>query len=749
MSVADNSYFAYNQNDFIDLETALVEEETTSLGNNSQNNDLDGTFRLSFRNYDDTAVQKLRHSLIKPRSTSGPIDPMYKAMENNTWRLPSFYSPRIGSESPITSRIALSPTPSVADSLAHFNKIVSDNNSVVDLVKSDLEELMGSYDNETMSIRDYSTPSPQINQESFMSRNTASSSNGNTNRQQITTSSPMEKHPRYRGTLLFELASKQTAPHKQKENPTTIINNTEHTSSSGTKQNTDASSPHFLTKQPTNSVSHIPRRVSQSKSTSKYSQGWLPPNAIKMTSTNNSSRNQKQPRDSLLNGNHVNHNLIAATENNLVSTQGIPVAPRMSQQHTFTKNTTKIATSRYPPKHLLYAHDHHQDKKEEKKQFELRHFTTAATTTMKEDPETISQARDNTSRYAQRRLCTKDKPNKEHKRHESRHANDASKPVPSAQEISAITSQYTQRPPGLTEHTEPRKVTRTASSRMDSTAPGQHFTSRTSLVLDNMHDVSSSSRMRCTTSLNQRTAKIDTEKDAPPPDTKHHRISGSISKQKASTQDKGSAHLSRRVSFLDQQKPPRRVFFADPKQLLPCISQTRSIHLGDDNRVPTMDKRSSYNGKPTPVRANQLRRSRSFSAVPSDVHQHSSLPVLSRRTRNSNQAKNETTAVTVGFKEKKVNEDYACSVYQHSSHSSMTDDGSSSSSSYSEDYDNGPATPPSRHSYLSENGPYHHPTTATTTKAVTKTALQSVSDVLEQVKQRRARTAAILHGIYN
>ncbi|KAI7889786.1 uncharacterized protein EV154DRAFT_603752 [Mucor mucedo] len=720
MSVADNSYFAFNQNDFIDLDTALVEEETTSLGNNSQNNDIDGMFRLSFKNYDDTAIQKLRNSLITPMSTSSsPIDPMYKAMENNTWRLPPLYSPRIGNESPIRPRIALSPTPSAADSLAHFNKIVSDNNSVVDLVKSDLKELMGSYDNETMSIRDFATPSPQINQESFVSRNTASSSNGNTNRQQIITSSPMEEHPRYRGTLLFELASKQTAPSKQKENPTTIINNTEHTSSSGTKQNTDASSSHCLTKQPTNYVSHIPRRVSQSKSTSKYSQEWLPPNVIKMTSTNNTSRYQKQPRDSLFSG-----------KDNLVSTQGIHVAPRMSQQHPSTENTTKITTSRYSPNHLLYAHDHHRDKKEEQKKFEPRHSaTTTATTTMKEATKTTSQARDNTSR----RLCTKDKPNKEHKRHESGHANDASKPVPSAQKISAITSQYTQRPSGsLMEHTNPRKVTRTASGRMDSTAPRQHSTksSRTSLVLDNTtHDVNSSSRMRRTTSLNQRTAKMETEKDPPPPDTKHHRISGSILKQKVSTQDKGSAHLSRRVSFLDEQKPPRRVSFAD------------------DNREPPMDKRSSYNGK-APVRANQPRRSRSFSAIPSDVHQHSSLPVPSRRTRNSNQAKNETTAVTVGFEDQKANENYACSVYQHTSHSSMTDGGSSSSSSYSEDYDNGPATPPSRHSYLSENGPYRHPTT-TTKKSATKTALQSVSDVLEQVKQRRARTAAILKGIYN
>lgn len=129
MSIADNSYFAYNQNDYIDLDTALAEEETASLSYSSHNNDYNRTFRLSFKNYDDNAVQNLRQSLITPLSVSGQDDPMYKSMESNPWRPPPAYSPRVYNEPSMRARIAMSPTHSVADSLAHYNKIIEGKNT--------------------------------------------------------------------------------------------------------------------------------------------------------------------------------------------------------------------------------------------------------------------------------------------------------------------------------------------------------------------------------------------------------------------------------------------------------------------------------------------------------------------------------------------------------------------------------------------------------------------------------------------
>lgn len=119
MSVTDNSYFAYNQNDFIDLETALAEEETASIGYSSHN-DYNRTFRLSFKNYDDNAVQSLRRSLVTPLSATSQEDPMYKTMDQNQ----SAYSPRVDKEPSFRARIAMSPSPSVADSLAHYNKFI-------------------------------------------------------------------------------------------------------------------------------------------------------------------------------------------------------------------------------------------------------------------------------------------------------------------------------------------------------------------------------------------------------------------------------------------------------------------------------------------------------------------------------------------------------------------------------------------------------------------------------------------------
>ncbi|KAI7887851.1 uncharacterized protein EV154DRAFT_554314 [Mucor mucedo] len=112
-------------------------------------------------NYDDNAVQSLRRSLVTPLSVTGQEDPMYKAMEQNTWKQHSIYSPRVDNEHLLRTRVSLSPSTSVADSLAHYNKLIDDS-SEVDLVKSDLRDFMGPYGvNEVMLRPNYSTPSPQ------------------------------------------------------------------------------------------------------------------------------------------------------------------------------------------------------------------------------------------------------------------------------------------------------------------------------------------------------------------------------------------------------------------------------------------------------------------------------------------------------------------------------------------------------------------------------------------------------------
>lgn len=126
MSYSDNnSYFGYNQTDYIDLDTALAEEELASIGYGSSNGNenIDNTFKLSFKSYDDNTVERLRRSLVTPLSASQIEDPMYEALERNMykWNQPKTmsYSPRV------ETRITMSPTNSVADSLAGYHKIIS------------------------------------------------------------------------------------------------------------------------------------------------------------------------------------------------------------------------------------------------------------------------------------------------------------------------------------------------------------------------------------------------------------------------------------------------------------------------------------------------------------------------------------------------------------------------------------------------------------------------------------------------
>lgn len=127
MFQSDNSsFFAYNQTDYIDLETALAEEESASIGygSHSDNDYTDNTFKLSFKNYDDRAVQRLRRSLVTPLSaTSNNEDPMYRSLAKQPMNT-AYYSPRVDNEPAWRTRINMSPTHSVADSLAYYNKIV-------------------------------------------------------------------------------------------------------------------------------------------------------------------------------------------------------------------------------------------------------------------------------------------------------------------------------------------------------------------------------------------------------------------------------------------------------------------------------------------------------------------------------------------------------------------------------------------------------------------------------------------------
>lgn len=167
--------------------------------------------------------------------------------------------------------------------------------------------------------------------------------------------------------------------------------------------------------------------------------------------------------------------------------------------------------------------------------------------------------------------------------------------------------------------------------------------------------------------------------------------------------------------------------------------------------LSNVDKRASYHGgygeTSTVSVPQQPRRPRSFS-VPSneciDEHpmKNSLLPVLSTRIRkHSNpsypekpETVTENEAVAPRSKEIRFAVDHHHTI--HLSPSQSTDGCSNSTaSSQSGDFDSGPATPP-RYSHLEQS------------RHGKKFGTQTVEDVLEKVKQRRARTAAIINSMY-
>lgn len=70
MSYTAKSYSSFDTNDYIDLDTALVQEELRSLGATPETIDYNNdSYRISFKNMDARETARLRDSLVTPMSS--------------------------------------------------------------------------------------------------------------------------------------------------------------------------------------------------------------------------------------------------------------------------------------------------------------------------------------------------------------------------------------------------------------------------------------------------------------------------------------------------------------------------------------------------------------------------------------------------------------------------------------------------------------------------------------------------------
>jgi hypothetical protein len=69
------SFSSFDTNDFIDLDTALVDEELRSLGATPETRDynINDSYRISFKSMDAKETERLRHSLVTPMTNYSPV----------------------------------------------------------------------------------------------------------------------------------------------------------------------------------------------------------------------------------------------------------------------------------------------------------------------------------------------------------------------------------------------------------------------------------------------------------------------------------------------------------------------------------------------------------------------------------------------------------------------------------------------------------------------------------------------------
>ncbi|KAK4512819.1 uncharacterized protein ATC70_003527 [Mucor velutinosus] len=129
MSYTVNSCSSFDTNDYIDLDTALVQEELRSLGATPETIDYNNdNYRISFKNMDARETARLRDSLVTPMSS---------------------YSINMRS-------MSKTPVDSCAESVALFKNLA--NNDHIDLVSSDLKDFMDNSDLDDLISRPSSRP---------------------------------------------------------------------------------------------------------------------------------------------------------------------------------------------------------------------------------------------------------------------------------------------------------------------------------------------------------------------------------------------------------------------------------------------------------------------------------------------------------------------------------------------------------------------------------------------------------------
>ncbi|KAF1800412.1 hypothetical protein V8B55DRAFT_1391583 [Mucor lusitanicus] len=129
MSYTAKSYSSFDTNDYIDLDTALVQEELRSLGATPETIDYNNdSYRISFKNMDARETARLRDSLVTPMSS---------------------YSINVRS-------MLKTPVDSCAESVALFKNLA--NNDHIDLVSSDLKDFMDNCDLDDLMSRPSSRP---------------------------------------------------------------------------------------------------------------------------------------------------------------------------------------------------------------------------------------------------------------------------------------------------------------------------------------------------------------------------------------------------------------------------------------------------------------------------------------------------------------------------------------------------------------------------------------------------------------
>lgn len=575
-----------------------------------------------------------------------------------------------------------------------------------------------------------------------------------------------EERPRYRGSLLLELASKPiksdpkesivTKPiHRSSSKEINHHNNVSPThrsvqthlphDSSVQKRSSSKEIVHHNNLSPTHRAvqTHLPQdsSVLQKRSPetkpimSRYSQRHSSTNRTKSTEESTSSLTPLMSRYSTKTQDNATRPHYSQRQQD-TTTESRAVTSRYSQRRSSNEDTNKTITSRYSQRRLSTEYSDIKPKVETKR-YEPRHSTITTTPTKPRDLSTIP------SRYSQRRLSaehTMDTKTKiEHKRQST--LKEVPKPTPQPpRDIATITSRYSQRRLS-NENTEIRN--RTTSSRLEpvKTNISQRQSNRNSMVLMNevIHETEPVETHRYPTRSRITTTAIEAEKYMPTIDTKHYQaatkrlsvrdrmyMTNSLNDSndqsvQATAQQRVSSNLNRRVSFRLDEPSPR-----------PLINK--------DKHIPsTTDKRASYHGgygeqinnvKVTP----SPRRPRSVS-VPIQDEKHSLLPILSTRVRKYSNPKPETVHEEEIIPSRSKEKRPLINSQQLMSPSHSIEGSTSTDSTQSGDFDAGPATPP-RYSYMEQQVRPNKPMN------------QSVSAVLLQVKQSRARTAAIINGMY-